>query len=84
MVLSETLDMLKYGEYSKYSTILQGQTWGVQQVPVMFTKNLPGTCWYPIIKSSVSDSSHLDVDPDPDPGINIWEKCIRILGSTFP
>ena len=35
---------------------------------------------------SVSDPSHFDVDPDPDPdpGIHIWEKWIRILGSTFP
>ena len=24
------------------------------------------------------------VDPDPDPRIHIWEKWIRILGSTFP
>ena len=23
------------------------------------------------------------MDPDPDPGIHIWEKWIRILGSTF-
>ena len=36
--------------------------------------------------SSVSDPSHFDMDPDPDPGIQIWEKWIRIriLGSTFP
>ena len=34
--------------------------------------------------TSVSDPSHFDVDPDPDPGIHIWEKWIRILGSTFP
>ena len=33
---------------------------------------------------SVSDPSQFDVDPDPDPGIHIWEKWIRILGSTFP
>ena len=41
---------------------------------------------------SVSDPSHFDVDPDPgihikvdpDPLIHIWEKLIRILGSTFP
>ena len=31
--------------------------------------------------TSVSDPSHFDVDPDP--GIHIWEKWIRILGSTF-
>ena len=39
-----------------------------------------------IVRSSVSDPSHFDVDPDPDsdPGIHIWEKWIRILGSTFP
>ena len=34
-----------------------------------------------ILKSSVSDPSHFDVDPDP--GIHIWEKWIRILGFTF-
>ena len=35
-----------------------------------------------ILTNSVSDPSHFDVDPDPDPGIHIWEKWIRILGST--
>ena len=35
-----------------------------------------------LIKSNVSDPSHFDVDPDP--GIHIWEKWIRILGSTSP
>ena len=41
---------------------------------------------YISICNSVSDPSHFDVDldPDPDPGIHIWEKWIRILGSTFP
>ena len=34
------------------------------------------------VSTSVSDPSHFDVDPDP--GIHIWEKWIRILGSTFP
>ena len=33
--------------------------------------------------TSVSDPSHFDMDPDPDPRIHIWEKWIRILGSTF-
>ena len=37
---------------------------------------------YFILLNVVSDPSHIDVDPDP--GIHIWEKWIRILGSTFP
>ena len=40
--------------------------------------------WEQSFEISVSDPSHFDVDPDPDPGIHIWEKWIRILGSTFP
>ena len=38
-----------------------------------------------LVMASVSDPSHFEVDPDPDPGIQIWEKWIRIriLGSTF-
>ena len=37
-----------------------------------------------MMKNSVSDPSHFDLDPDP--GIHIWEKWIRIriVGSTFP
>ena len=38
--------------------------------------------WVMIVQTSVSDPSHFDVDPDSV--IHIWEKWIRILGSTFP
>ena len=33
-----------------------------------------------IVRSSVSDLSHFDVDldPDPDPGIHIWEKSDKL------